>query len=64
MALMTLRAVPLLVFAVAVGCATMTSGYGSTLSGPEAVKFGWTSSGNASGCGHHTANATWSLYLN
>jgi hypothetical protein len=49
MACITLRAGLLLVAGLAVGCATMRTGSGSAVSGTNAVKFSWTSSGNVSG---------------
>ena len=49
LARITWRAGLLLVVALAVGCATTKTGSGSALSGPNPVKFGWTSRSNVSG---------------
>ena len=49
MAWITSRAGLLLVAGLAVGCATMRTGSGSAVSGPNPVKFSWTSSGNVAG---------------
>jgi hypothetical protein len=49
MAYITSRVGLLLVVGLAVGCATMKTGSGSAVSGTNAVKFSWASSGNVSG---------------
>ena len=49
MARITSRVGLLLVVGLAVGCATTRTGSGSAVSGTNAAKFSWTSSGNVSG---------------
>jgi hypothetical protein len=50
MACRTLKAGLLLVVGLAGGCATTTTGSGSSISGTDSMKFSWTSSGSISGC--------------
>jgi hypothetical protein len=49
MACVTLRAGLLLVIGLTVGCATMGTGSGSSVSGTNSMKFSWIGSGNVSG---------------